>query len=302
MILADFTLRQLHYLVTVAEIGSISGAAQQLYVSHTAVSTALTELEKVLRSQLLVRRKAHGITLTPTGQYVLKQAQSILELSDELQLSAASQGTELRGALRVGCFATLAPTIASALWSAYSKKYPQVDLSFETGTQGHIPQGVLSGELDLGIAYDAALPAGLSSIRLYTLKPHILLPPEHPLANHQTVTLQQLRNEPMIQLDAQPSISRNAELFRKASLTPRIAYHTADFELTRSLVARGFGYAILHQRPEANVTYEGRPLAVRDLDTANPIDIRMIWAEDIALNRRTTAMLDLAKTVGAQMS
>ena len=65
--MARYTLRQLAHFVAVADTGAISAAALKLHLSQGAVSAAVTELERIFKVQLMVRRKAHGVTLTPAG-------------------------------------------------------------------------------------------------------------------------------------------------------------------------------------------------------------------------------------------
>src|SRR5699024_12729149 len=81
----SYTLRQLEYLVAVADAGSISAAAGALHVTPTAVASAITELERTLHTQLMVRRKAHGVVLTPTGTFLYNRATTLLRDADELQ-------------------------------------------------------------------------------------------------------------------------------------------------------------------------------------------------------------------------
>ena len=73
-----FTMNQLAAFVAVAEAGTLSGAAERLHVSASALSAAVTELERALQTQLLHRRKAKGVTLTPAGELVLPRARHLL--------------------------------------------------------------------------------------------------------------------------------------------------------------------------------------------------------------------------------
>ena len=72
----------------------------------------------------------------------------------------------------------------------------------------------------------------------------------------------------MILLDVNPSRENTEMMFSAAGLSPWIRFRTTDFEVTRSMVARGMGYAILVQRPFADLSYEGKPLAVRPIHPA----------------------------------
>lgn len=290
--MAHFTLRQLSYFVAVADAGSLAGAAERLHVSHTAVAAALTELERLLRSQLAVRRKAHGVTLTPAGRHLYARAQALLEDAEEIELSVVSQGAELAGPLVVGCYSTLAPTVTPPLWAAFAHQHSKVKLSFVTGTQDEISASLDRGELDLAVVYDSSLPASVGSVTLYAAAPHILMPPDHPLASSTGVTLRDLAGEALVLLETPPSGQHNLTLFREAGVEPNIVHRTSDFELTRSLVARGVGCAILHQRPSVDVSYEGLPLLVRPIrPQARPIRVLMVWSQGVRLNDRMRAMI-----------
>ena len=79
-----YSLRQLLYFVAVAEKGTVSAASERLRVSPSAVSLAISELERALKVQLCVRRKAHGVTLTVSGTQLLHHARALLRQAREL--------------------------------------------------------------------------------------------------------------------------------------------------------------------------------------------------------------------------
>ena len=293
--MAHYTLRQLAYFVAVAEAGSISGAAAKLHVTPTAVASALTELERVMHTQLMVRRKAHGVALTPTGIFLHQRAVILLRDADELELTVAGSGTELAGPLVLGCYITLAPTIVPLLMEWVASNHPKVDLTVVTGGQDELPVRLLAGELDLAICYDFALPDGLESVLLYRAPAYVLLPDRHPLVARDTVPLAALTAEPMILLDIPPAAQHTLMLFERAGVTPRIVQRTSDFELTRSLVARGFGYTVLVQRPAVDRSYEGLPVVVREITPEGPSgSVRMLWPHHIRLSNRAAALVAFA--------
>ncbi|GAA3328582.1 LysR family transcriptional regulator [Paeniglutamicibacter sulfureus] len=281
--------------VAVGEQGSIAGAAAALMLSPSAITGALNELERAFNAQLTIRRKAHGVSLTPSGQYVLSQARGLLHAATDLQVMAADAGKTLRGKVVIGCYSSLAPTLLTELMAEYGNRHPDVELDFFAGTQQEIHEKLLSGELDLAIAYDLTVPPGLTRKRLREAVPVVVLPADHPLAALDTVALAELVDEPMILLDVNPSRENTEMMFSAAELTPWIRFRTTDFEVTRSMVARGMGYAILVQRPAVDVSYEGRPLVVRQIHPAvRHVPISMVWSEGVRLSRSAEAMLELS--------
>lgn len=300
--MASYTLRQLEYFAAVAEARSISSAAADLHVTPTAVASALTELERVLRTQLVVRRKAHGITLTPTGRYLHERIAGLLHEADELELAAAGGGAELVGPLVLGCYSTVAPTVVPTLMEWVRENHPRVELTVVTGSQAELPHRLLTGGLDLAIGYDIGLPGGLDSVLLYSAPPYALLPAEHPLAQGESVSITDLAAEPMVMLDLPPAAQHTLQLFGKAGTTPRVVQRTTDFELTRSLVARGLGYSVLIQRPAVSRSYEGLPLALREIVPPDPAaNVLMMWSHDVRLNDRAAALVEFATGNAARL-
>src|SRR3954469_23930605 len=103
-------MNQLAAFVAVAEAGTISAAAERLHVSPSALSAAVSELERALQSELLRRRKAKGVSLTPTGEAVLPRARVLLHQASELEADARSEERGVVGLVRLGCYPSLAPT------------------------------------------------------------------------------------------------------------------------------------------------------------------------------------------------
>lgn len=290
-----YTLRQLEYFAAVAETRSISSAAAALHVTPTAVASALNELERVLRTQLMVRRKAHGVTLTPTGRYLHERVTTLLREADELELATASGGTELAGPLVLGCFSSVAPIVVPPLMQWLRHRHPGVDLTVVTGSWTELPQRLLAGGLDLVIGYDITLPAGLDFVPLYSARPYAILPQGHPLTRHDEVSLADLAREPMILVDLPPAAQHTLRCFEEAGVTPRIDQRITDFELARSLVGRGFGYSILIQRPTVNRSYEGLPIV--PLEITSPAlagNVLMMWPHDMRLTDRAAALVGFA--------
>lgn len=293
--MARYTLRQLAHFIAVAETGAISAAALKLHLSQGAVSAAMTELEKVFRVQLMVRRKAHGVTLTPAGKHLYDRAKLLLADAEELELSASSGGLELAGPLVIGCYLTLAPTVLPPLLDGFMANHPRVRLESVEGTQNGLLDRLSGGELDLAVVYDTDLPAGLASVELYKASAYALLPAAHRLANQPAVSLQELASEPMVLLDAPPSSHHSFSLFERVGTVPNIRYRTTDFEVTRSLVGRGLGYSLLVQHPAVDATYEGRDLVSRPLTPAvRPLSVKIIWPEAMRLTDRAQTMVDYA--------
>ncbi|MGI5320938.1 LysR family transcriptional regulator [Actinomadura nitritigenes] len=291
-----FTLHHLEVLVSVAETGTISAAAERLHMSASAVSSAVTELESRLGAALTVRRRAKGVRLTATGAVALAQARVILHHASELQLGTAGGGSVV-GPLRLGCYPSLAPTVLPSLVTRFADANPGVSIDFREGDQRALHRRLAEGDLDLAIAYDLEIPAEWQVTRLGSRTQQVVLPASHRLARtRRPVDLAELADEPMVLLDSPPSVHGILEVCARAGFTPRIAYRTPSYETARSLVGRGVGWTLLLQRPPADVTYEGFRLAVKTIGAPvpDPVDVVIVHLEESPLGRVASAFVEHA--------
>jgi DNA-binding transcriptional LysR family regulator len=283
------SLRKLDYFVTAAESGTMTAAATRLHVSQSAVSLAIAELERQVGVQLVLRHKAKGLTLTAAGRRLLPEARALLARSDEVRADMLEAGRTPAGRLVLGCFTTIAPFLLPRLLEDFRAVCPEVVLDFVEGSQVELQELLLEGRCELAILYDVDIGPGISHETLYATKPHVLLPPEHPLARRRSVRLADLARHDMIMLDVPPSYRYFSQVLATAGVTPRIRHRTVSFEMVRSLVARGAGYSLLIQRPAVNISYEGRPLVIRPIrDTLDPMPVVLGRPADARPTRRAT--------------
>lgn len=177
-----FTMRQLVAFVAVAETGTISAAAGRLLVSQSAVSLAVTELEKALSAQLCVRRRAHGVQLTSAGESLLARARALLQQASEIENEMLGAGGDLAGRLAIGCYATVGPTILPPLLSEFTDLHPRVSLTFREAMADELAARLEGGALDAVITYDLELPPTLRTATLMTRRPALVVPAGHRLA------------------------------------------------------------------------------------------------------------------------
>jgi len=295
------SLRQLDYFVVAAQIGTITGAAQRLYVSQSAVSLGIGELERQLGVQLLFRSKARGLALTEAGRLFLPEARALLARTDELQAGMRDLGQSPAGRLVVGCLTALAPFLLPSLLEEFETAFPEVALDFIEGSPAELQRSLLIGRCELALLYGLDIQPGVGQDVLYLASPHVLLPPAHPLAASANVRLADLAGHHMISLDLPPNPSYFSGLLAGAGVVPAVRHRTASFETVRSLVARGVGYSLLVQRPAADVSYEGRRVAVRRIrDAVVPLPVVLALPSGARPTRRAAAFAAHCRTVVAR--
>lgn len=293
-----FTLRQLSYLVAVADAGTIVAAAERLRLSPSALSDALSELERLLDTRLTVRRRAHGITLTSAGEHAVAQARTLLTAARELTTSLQSSPGELVGPITIGCYPTLAPTVLPPLLHDFGGVHPRVDLQIREATHDQLEGRIESGEVDVAFVYDTLIPGNPRRERLFALPAHILLAADHPLAAAEQVRLEQVADLDLILLDAPPSSQHTLSLFEACGLTPRIRHRTTSYEAVRTLVGRGLGYGILVQRPANPASDEGYPVVMKEIaPPVAPVGIDVIWSATVEPPERVRALISFAHSI-----
>ncbi|WP_306232072.1 LysR family transcriptional regulator [Agrococcus beijingensis] len=295
-----FTLRQLSFLVCAAEEGTVAGAAARLHVSPSAVSEALSELERGLGMQLTVRRRARGLTLTSTGADVVARARALLASSRELETSLRAAPGELAGPITIGCYPTLAPTVLPPLLQGFGRLHPRVELTVLEATHDRLRGPLETGRVDVAFVYDTLIPGEPQRAKLFELPAHVIVAGDDPLAAAGTgeVRLEQLVERDLILLDAPPSSEHTMSLFAAHGLVPRVRHRVQSTEAVRALVARGLGYGVLVQRPANPASYEGYPVAMLEISPAvPPVGIDVIWPRSPEPTARTRALIDFARAL-----
>ena len=166
--------------------------------------------------------------------------------------------------LRIGCFHTFGPYLLPNLLSSMSQQ-EQLQLHLVEGDQRRLCECLSSGEIDIALIYDFDLADEFEFTVLAELEPYVLMAENSPLASHASLTAEQLRDEPMILLDAPPSTEYFSSLITDAGYEPNIRFRTRSFEMVRSMVGHGFGYALLVTKPASAMTYDGKALIIRPL-------------------------------------
>ncbi|MET1086105.1 MAG: LysR family transcriptional regulator, partial [Arthrobacter sp.] len=110
-----FTFRQLELFAGLPEHTTLGSAAQQLHISESALSHAISELEAALGEQLCIRRKARGMHLTPTGRHFAKRARELLREASALADGLGELRGELKGPVSLGCYTGLASNVLPAV-------------------------------------------------------------------------------------------------------------------------------------------------------------------------------------------
>lgn len=291
-----FTLRQLSYFIAVVECGTLRAAAERLNVSQSALSEGLSELEETLKARLVMRQRARGITLTNVGRELLEYARATVNSAEMLQAAASGRERVLAGDMVIGCYTTLAPFVIPPLVQTLRSRHPNLRIEIMEGGADEIQTELQQGRCEYAFLYNFDLQVGIQSEILYQTRPHVLLPGRHRLANRATVDLRSLASEPLILFDLPPSRRNTQMIFNEVGATPNIYIRSKNFELVRSLVGRGLGYSILIQRPPMKKSYEGHPVAAREIaGTSSVFSVTFAYTKHNTRSYRLDLLRDVCR-------
>lgn len=245
------TLTELKYIVAVAREKHFGKAAEACFVSQPTLSVAIKKLEEELQLKLF-ERSANEVTVTPLGQEIIQQAQSVLEQAAQIKEIAKRGKDPLAGALRLGVIYTIGPYLLPSLVRQMIAQAPQMPLMLQENFTVKLLDMLRTGETDCAILAEPFPDTGLAIAPLYDEPFMAAVPMAHPLAQQTSVTAEQLKNETMLLLgtghcfrdhvlEVCPEFARfssHAEGIRKS-------FEGSSLETIRHMVAAGMGVTLV---------------------------------------------------------
>ena len=245
-------INQLKYFIAVAEYRSFTKAANQYYISQTAITQQVQALEETMDVQLIDRSR-RPITLTPAGNVFLGEAKAILERMNAAIGRVRDASTGLVGSLRVGYTKGYERSNLSNLLRAFHQEYPNILITCCRCDTDTLAAGLLNGDYDIIFTWDSTniLEEGQVDHRLVERVPLVVaLYAGHPLSGRHTLNRKELRGESILYMspsgrDDSFGDSRFIELYRKAGYQPDILFRSSDAESVLMMVAAEEGISIL---------------------------------------------------------
>ena len=238
-------VRQLEMFRAVAEEGGFTRAAQRLRVSQSAVSRQVKLLEDELGGRLL-HRSGKGVTVTPTGELLLKTANRIHRDIQDVAWEISETQKLQRGMLRLGGGMTVCMYVLPRLLKKFRSLYKDVELRVTSGTSETILRQVRNHEVDLGLL---TLPIVASDLEVHpVLKEEMVVvtAPRHPLSRQRTVEARSLGRYPLI-LFERGSNTRKVldEFFLEEEIPVNVAMETENVEVIKAMVGSGLGISLI---------------------------------------------------------
>lgn len=270
----EITLRQLQYLVSVADHGSMAAAARACHVSSVAIGQALDELERLVGARLTTRIRSKGVTLTRTGQLLSERARGIVQEVRNLEYVVEESEERMRGTLRIGTFPTLSSWAVPPIAEEFTLRHPEVTLELVEGDAATLRRRMADGGLDMFLGFRAHVGDDMGVVPIREVRPRVLLSAEHPLAGRDSVRLADLADQPIALLSVYPVFDMLSGVLARHGLQENIRWRSTSVDVIKNLVGRGLAWTMLISLGSPTASAEGRPLrnlTIEDELAANAI-------------------------------
>lgn len=232
---------------TVAKKGSISAAASELFVSQSAVSQSIKQLETALGGKLF-NRGARGVTLTAEGRAVYECASDAYELLENAQKIFKKMTDMNSGELKIGASDTICSLFLLDKLNKFHSLYPDITIKLFSGTSNELVEKLKADELDMAFAnLPIAQGDGLKVTEVMQISDCFVAGKKFATLAHRTVTLHELNNYPVLMLDKKSSARRVIDDFfakRNINLHPCVELGSVDLLVECAKIGLGISLVI----------------------------------------------------------
>jgi LysR family hydrogen peroxide-inducible transcriptional activator len=296
------TLRQLQYVVAVADRQSFRKAAEACHVAQPSLSAQVAQVEEGLGVQIFERDK-RGVALTTAGRVLVERARALLIAADELVESARTLADPFAGTLRVGVIPTIGPYLLPELAPVLRERYPRLSFVWNEDRTAVLVERLGRAELDAAIL---ALESDIGDL------PHLVLgkdpfvfaaPPAHPLsASKRPLRPDDLEGERVLLLDDGHCFRDQALSFCARAGAEEAGYRATSLATLVQMAAGGAGVTLL---PTLAVGLENRrdALCVRPFAPKAPSrTLALVWRKGSALETTIRAVGETLRSAYATLA
>jgi LysR family hydrogen peroxide-inducible transcriptional activator len=264
------TLTELKYIVAVARERHFGKAAEACYVSQPTLSVAVKKLEEELDVKLF-ERSANEVAVTPLGEAIVRQAQSVLEQAAAIKEIAKRGKDPLDGPLTLGVIYTIGPYLLPDLVRQMIKLNPQMPLILQENFTVKLLEMLRNGEIDCAILAEPFPDAGLATAPLYDEPFLAAVPASHPLATQAQVSTDELKRETMLLLGSghcfRDHVMEVCPEFAKFSSNVegiRKSFEGSSLETIKHMVAAGMGVTLVPRLSVPKEAFATKPRRRQD--------------------------------------
>lgn len=242
-------LVQLRTLIHVAELGSLSKAADRMRIAQPALSRQIRLLEEDLGAKLF-ERHGRGMLITDVGRQVLNHALRIMDEITEIRSEVSDVKTSLSGRVVIGMPPTVSDIISVPLVSAVHQSHPEIELRLVIAFTGYLLDWLQRGEIDLAVLYDPQPARSLRSTPLLLESLFLVGPADASLSLERTVPFARLVDYELLLPSPRHGLRALVEQCAKeAGITLRVGVEADSLSTLKDLVKSGHGATVLPLPP-----------------------------------------------------
>jgi len=292
-------LRDLRYLVALADERHFGRAAERCFVSQPTLSAQIRKLEEYLGVPL-VERQPRRVALTSAGEKIVERARRLLLEADAIVELAKTDRDPLSGAIKLALIPTVGPYLLPHVARRLRKDLPRLKLMLYEFQTAPLLEKLRAGEIDMGIL---ALPVPLDGLEAEPLfeEPFTLaVPSGHRLADHERVKVDDLKGETLLLLEDGHCLRDQAlEVCSRIRVQEEQDYRATSLETLRQMVAAGHGVTLLPQLAADSPVGAARGLRAKPF--ARPAPSRTIGAVWRKSTTRAAAVAAIGGSIRAAM-
>lgn len=293
------SLRQLQYIVAVADLGGFGRAAARCHVSQPSLSAQIAQAERALHVRIFDRDR-RAVRLTGPGAVIVERARQVLVAARDLADSARHQARPFHGTLRVGVIPTVCPYLLPEVAPALADAYPELSISWTEDKTASLTTEIREGTLDAAILATDAPPSGCEQAALAVDSFVLAAAPGHPLvASSRPLDPARLEGEDVLLLADGHCFRNQALALCSRAGAVESGYGATSLATLVQMVATSSRVTLL---PSLAVPVENRrgQLAVRRFVKPTPgRTLALVWRRGTAL---TTTLEAVARTIRKQIA
>jgi DNA-binding transcriptional LysR family regulator len=287
----DLSLNQLRAFHFAANCGSISRAAEQLFITQPGVSVQIKALETRYGTQLFIRGKKR-LELTECGRRLHKITEKIFGLVEDVDELLSHPDSAVHAILKIGSTKTLVRYLLAGYIPIFRESFPEIQFQVNEGSSAEIVRGVLENRNELAIVGRVRYDPSLKVIPFIQDEVVLLTAAGHRLCRKGTVSIEDLKNENLI-LREEGSANRRIveELFEAQGVAPSVLIETGNVDLIKELVKTAKGITFLARIGVDQELAKGTLQAIPVREGPFMMHIDVVVGNDKILSRAATAFL-----------
>jgi LysR family hydrogen peroxide-inducible transcriptional activator len=291
-------LKDLKYLVALADTGHFGKAAERTFVSQPTLSAQLKKLEQYLGVKL-VERQPKNVQLTEVGKQIVVRARRMLDESDEIVALARNNTDPFAGKLKLALIPTIGPYLLPRVMQKLRKALPHLGLMLYEHQTEALLKRLRDGEIDLGIMALPIAQDGLESRQLYEEAFTVALPNNHPLAAKSTIKVQDLKGQTLLLLEDGHCLRDQAlEVCSRIDIREAEDFRATSLETLRQMVVAGLGITLLPETAVESPFGSQRGLTIRQFAKPAPTrTVGAVWRKSSTRVSAISAVCDVLENV-----